>query len=79
MTLADRIVIMSASKSADGTTGWIEQIGAPKELYNEPANKFVVGFIGSSSYELFKSLLTVLAWQMVQSWMPSQKGKQKSP
>ncbi|NCB82774.1 MAG: ATP-binding cassette domain-containing protein, partial [Bacilli bacterium] len=37
MTLADRIVIMSASKSADGTTGRIEQIGAPKELYNEPA------------------------------------------
>ena len=54
MTLADRIVIMSASKSADGTTGRIEQIGAPKELYNEPANKFVAGFIGSPAMNFFE-------------------------
>ncbi|MEY8443497.1 sn-glycerol-3-phosphate ABC transporter ATP-binding protein UgpC [Lactococcus ileimucosae] len=49
MTLADRIVIMSASPNADksGTVGRIEQVGTPQELYNEPATKFVAGFIGS--------------------------------
>ncbi len=39
MTLADRIVILNA--------GRIEQVGAPMELYNDPANVFVAGFIGS--------------------------------
>lgn len=41
MTLADRIVIM------DG--GRIQQIGTPSDLYNNPANIFVAGFIGSPS------------------------------
>ena len=39
MTLADRIVVLNA--------GRIEQVGAPMELYNDPANTFVAGFIGS--------------------------------
>ncbi len=39
MTLADRIVVLNG--------GRIEQIGAPMELYNAPANEFVAGFIGS--------------------------------
>ncbi|MGD9912782.1 MAG: ABC transporter ATP-binding protein [Rhizobiaceae bacterium] len=39
MTLADRIVVLNA--------GRIEQVGAPMELYNAPANLFVAGFIGS--------------------------------
>ncbi|MBX3577600.1 MAG: ATP-binding cassette domain-containing protein [Rhizobiaceae bacterium] len=39
MTLADKIVVLNA--------GQIEQIGAPMELYNAPANEFVAGFIGS--------------------------------
>jgi multiple sugar transport system ATP-binding protein len=39
MTLADRIVVLNA--------GRIEQVGAPMELYNNPANTFVAGFIGS--------------------------------
>jgi len=39
MTLADKIVVLSA--------GRIEQVGAPMELYNNPANEFVAGFIGS--------------------------------
>ncbi len=39
MTMADRIVVLRA--------GRIEQIGAPLDLYNHPANKFVAGFIGS--------------------------------
>jgi multiple sugar transport system ATP-binding protein len=39
MTLADRIVVLNA--------GRIEQIGRPMELYDDPANVFVAGFIGS--------------------------------
>ena len=39
MTLADRIVVLR--------DGRIEQVGAPMELYRNPANEFVAGFIGS--------------------------------
>ena len=39
MTLADRIVVLNA--------GRVEQIGAPLELFNDPASRFVAGFIGS--------------------------------
>ncbi|NNC00936.1 ATP-binding cassette domain-containing protein, partial [Corallococcus exiguus] len=39
MTLADRIVVLR--------NGRIEQIGTPLDLYNNPANQFVAGFIGS--------------------------------
>ena len=39
MTLADRIVVLSAGK--------IEQVGSPIELYEHPDNLFVAGFIGS--------------------------------
>ena len=39
MTMADRIVVLNE--------GIIEQVGAPLELYNKPANIFVAGFIGS--------------------------------
>jgi lactose/L-arabinose transport system ATP-binding protein len=39
MTLADKIVVLRA--------GYIEQVGAPLELYRDPDNKFVAGFIGS--------------------------------
>ncbi|MCA0270721.1 MAG: sn-glycerol-3-phosphate ABC transporter ATP-binding protein UgpC [Proteobacteria bacterium] len=39
MTLADRIVVLRGGK--------IEQAGTPLEIYNQPANRFVAGFIGS--------------------------------
>ncbi|MFO1317468.1 MAG: sn-glycerol-3-phosphate ABC transporter ATP-binding protein UgpC [Burkholderiales bacterium] len=39
MTMADKIVVLRA--------GRIEQVGAPLDLYNRPANRFVAGFIGS--------------------------------
>ncbi len=39
MTMADKIVVLRAGK--------IEQVGAPLDLYNKPANTFVAGFIGS--------------------------------
>jgi multiple sugar transport system ATP-binding protein len=39
MTMADKIVVMK--------NGVIQQIGSPLELYNNPSNRFVAGFIGS--------------------------------
>ncbi|CUW96274.1 MULTISPECIES: ABC transporter ATP-binding protein [Rhizobium/Agrobacterium group] len=39
MTLADKIVVLRA--------GNIEQVGAPLDLYDDPANRFVAGFVGS--------------------------------
>jgi len=39
MTLADRIVVLR--------DGGVEQIGTPMELYNNPGNRFVAGFLGA--------------------------------
>jgi multiple sugar transport system ATP-binding protein len=39
MTMADRVVVMR--------DGIVEQIGAPLDLYDRPANRFVAGFLGS--------------------------------
>lgn len=44
MTLADRIVVMQE--------GYIEQIGTPLELYDQPSNEFVATFIGAPSMNL---------------------------
>jgi multiple sugar transport system ATP-binding protein len=41
MTLADRIVVMNA--------GRIEQVASPQDMYENPATRFVAGFIGSPS------------------------------
>ncbi|MEM7491012.1 MAG: sn-glycerol-3-phosphate ABC transporter ATP-binding protein UgpC, partial [Pseudomonadota bacterium] len=41
MTMADKIVVLRA--------GRIEQVGAPLDLYRDPDNRFVAGFIGSPS------------------------------
>ena len=41
MTMADKIVVLRA--------GNIEQVGAPMDLYRDPDNRFVAGFIGSPS------------------------------
>src|SRR6266849_3661473 len=39
MTLGDRVVVMK--------DGVVQQVGEPLELYNQPANRFVAGFLGS--------------------------------
>ncbi len=44
MTMADKIVVLNA--------GRIEQVGSPLELYNQPKNTFVAGFIGSPKMNL---------------------------
>lgn len=48
MTLADRIVVMH--------DGVVQQIGAPMELYDRPANTFVAAFIGSPSMNLIEGV-----------------------
>lgn len=45
MTMADRIVIMK--------NGVVQQVGKPMELYNNPKNKFVAGFIGSPQMNFY--------------------------
>jgi lactose/L-arabinose transport system ATP-binding protein len=45
MTLADKIVVLRA--------GRVEQVGAPLDLYNDPDNQFVAGFIGSPAMNFF--------------------------
>jgi lactose/L-arabinose transport system ATP-binding protein len=44
MTLADKIVVLRA--------GLVEQVGSPSELYTDPDNLFVAGFIGSPRMNL---------------------------
>jgi multiple sugar transport system ATP-binding protein len=50
MTLADRIVVLSAGK--------IEQVGTPIELYEHPVNRFVAGFIGSPQMNFVEGVVT---------------------
>lgn len=45
MTLADRVVVMSV--------GQIQQIGTPEEVYQNPLNMFVAGFMGSPAMNFF--------------------------
>ena len=49
MTLADKIVVLRA--------GVVEQVGAPLDLYDDPANLFVAGFIGSPRINFFKGIV----------------------
>jgi multiple sugar transport system ATP-binding protein len=46
MTMADKIVVMNG--------GNVEQIGAPLDLYDRPANLFVAGFIGSPAMNFIR-------------------------
>jgi multiple sugar transport system ATP-binding protein len=49
MTMADKIVVMH--------DGIVEQIGAPLDLYDRPANLFVAGFIGSPAMNVLEGRL----------------------
>jgi len=46
LSMGDRIVVMSK--------GLVQQVGTPKELYNEPINRYVAGFIGSPSMNFLR-------------------------
>src|ERR1700731_3298424 len=50
MTLGDRVAVM--------LSGLLQQVGTPMELYNNPANLFVAGFIGSPAMNFFPAQLT---------------------
>jgi len=47
MTLADKIVVLRS--------GNIEQVGAPLDLYDDPANQFVAGFVGSPKMNFLRA------------------------
>jgi multiple sugar transport system ATP-binding protein len=49
MTMADKIVVMH--------DGVVEQMGAPLDLYDRPANQFVAGFIGSPAMNFIPAIL----------------------
>ena len=49
MTMGTRIVVMKL--------GYVQQIDTPMNLYNEPYNKFVAGFIGSPQMNFFETTL----------------------
>ena len=49
MTLADRIVVFNA--------GIVQQVGSPLEMYENPANLFVAGFLGSPKMNLLEAQL----------------------
>ena len=53
MTLADRIVVLNR--------GRIEQVGSPLELYANPANRFVAGFLGSPKMNFFAAQVQGIA------------------
>jgi multiple sugar transport system ATP-binding protein len=46
MTLADRVAIMNR--------GLLQQVGPPREVYRNPANMFVAGFLGSPPMNFFR-------------------------
>ena len=49
MTLADRVVVMKQ--------GVVQQVGTPTDIYDNPANTFVAGFIGSPAMNLMEGRL----------------------
>jgi multiple sugar transport system ATP-binding protein len=50
MTLADKVVVLNS--------GRIEQVGSPLELYHQPANLFVAGFLGTPKMGFLKGKVT---------------------
>jgi multiple sugar transport system ATP-binding protein len=49
MTLGDRVAVMRS--------GQLQQVGSPMDLYNEPLNLFVAGFIGSPAMNFMPATL----------------------
>lgn len=74
MTMGDRIVILK--------DGVIQQVGSPQEVYRNPVNSFVAGFIGSPPMNLFDAVLEESCSEQVQvsfgglaMELPQQKSK----
>jgi multiple sugar transport system ATP-binding protein len=62
MTMASRIVVLNA--------GVIEQVGAPLELYHNPVNRFVAGFIGSPKMNFLAAKLVSADTRQAQIALP---------
>ena len=62
MTMADRIVVLNQ--------GRVEQVGSPLELYHQPRNKFVAGFIGSPTMNFIEVKATQVSDQGVAVQLP---------
>ena len=67
MTLGDRIVVLK--------DGLIQQVAPPLEVYNNPCNKFVAGFIGSPAMNFFKAEISGDKLIMAKSEVPFTNGK----
>jgi multiple sugar transport system ATP-binding protein len=69
MTMADVIVVLNA--------GRVEQAGAPLELYDHPANRFVAGFIGSPAMNFIPGAITAdgFATAGVMLPLPAREGR----
>ena len=55
MTLGTRIVVMK--------DGVVQQVGTPQDLYDNPCNKFVAGFIGTPQMNMIDAAVA-------KSWKP---------
>src|SRR6202022_1318873 len=66
LSMGDRVVVM--------LDGRVQQVGAPRELYNKPINRFVAGFIGSPAMNFVRARVskkgTVSAGQDFQLVLP---------
>ena len=63
MTLATKVVVLNG--------GRIEQIGSPLELYHQPANLFVAGFLGTPTMGFLKATVVSSSHQGVEVEMAS--------
>ncbi|WP_020593780.1 ABC transporter ATP-binding protein [Kiloniella laminariae] len=71
MTLADKIVVLN--------DGYVAQCGTPLELYHQPANKFVAGFIGSPSMNFLEATVTDIGPEDIEVVLSSGKVKVRLP
>ncbi|MBY7143025.1 sn-glycerol-3-phosphate ABC transporter ATP-binding protein UgpC [Virgibacillus sp. NKC19-3] len=70
MTMATRLVVMK--------DGFIQQVGAPKEVYDNPENIFVGGFIGSPSMNFLTGELTEGHFELEEIKIKVPEGKMKT-
>ncbi len=68
LTLGDRLVLMK--------DGIVQQIGDPRTMYNQPANMFVAGFIGSPSMNFLDASLVAENGSL---WLDMQSFRLKLP
>jgi multiple sugar transport system ATP-binding protein len=71
LTMADKIVVLNA--------GRVEQIGAPLDLYDRPANMFVAGFIGSPAMNFISGTLGETGFSTPEGTLPLPEGAAQHP